>query len=258
MIILSYVMIEPSESSGAVSRVVRFEDLEDYENVVHRESILDGVNAGDAVQFRMFSPGDQMERQLDFTVAAILKKYARESLQATIYTCLKELVINATKAAARLAYFHDHGLDPNDPEDVFKATESMRGRLDEAWIKKYGALAKDLGHVTSVRIHHEPAGLRIEVKNPAMRSSEEERVRRRLARGMQYDDLVTFYMEHGDQTEGEGLGLMMVLLLLKAEGVNPHYFRMGVVDDRTMARIEIPFTGDFQSVRGPDPAGHKR
>lgn len=251
-------MSQPSDSSVPVSRIVRFEDLEDYENVAHREDILQRINAGETVQFHMFSLGDSMERQLDFTIAAVLKKYARESLQATIYTCIKELIINATKAAARLAYFHDHGLDPNDPGDIFQANESMRGRLDEAWIKKYGALAKELGHVTLVRIHHEPAGLRLDVTNPKMRATEEERVRRRLARGMTYDDLVAFYMEHGDQTEGEGLGLMMVLLLLRAEGINPHYFRMGVIDDRTFARIEIPFTGDFQSVRGEDPAGRKR
>lgn len=70
-----------------------------------------------------------------------------------------------------------------------------------------------------------------------------------------YQDLVSFYMANADQTEGEGMGLVMNLLLLKGENINPGLFRVGMRDGKTMARIEIPFTDNFKSVRGPDPGG---
>ena len=74
---------------------------------------------------------------------------------------------------------------------------------------------------------------------------------------MSYDDLLSFYMANGDQTEGEGMGLVMNLLLLKGEEIDPALFRIGNIDGKTMGRIEIPFTENFQSVRGKDPRGWK-
>jgi hypothetical protein len=108
-----------------------------------------------------------------------------------------------------------------------------------------------------VQLHffHDPRGLRIEVRSTALLTAEEHRIRRRLTAGMGYEDLVQFYRTHGDRSEGEGLGLAMVLLLYRAEGLNPHLFRIGVVDGETLARLEVPLSPNFVSVRGADPAG---
>ena len=34
---------------------------------------------------------------------------------------------------------------------------------------------------------------------------------------MQYEDLVAFYMDNADNTEGEGIGLVMIILMLKVK-----------------------------------------
>jgi hypothetical protein len=72
---------------------------------------------------------------------------------------------------------------------------------------------------------------------------------------MMFDNLVSFYLEHGDDTEGEGIGFALSVLLLKGENINPALFRVGSFDGRTIARIEVPFTEKFRSVRGKNP-GH--
>lgn len=56
-------------------------------------------------------------------------------------------------------------------------------------------------------------------------------------------------MDNSDSTEGEGLGLVLSLILLKAENLDPSLFRIGTKNGLTFARIEIPFSNKFVSKR---------
>ncbi|MCB1317368.1 MAG: hypothetical protein KDK27_15495, partial [Leptospiraceae bacterium] len=67
-----------------------------YADVKDRQNIIDGVESGRRIVFITYAITDVMERQLDFVIAALLKKYNRIELQSTLYTCMKEIVVNAT------------------------------------------------------------------------------------------------------------------------------------------------------------------
>lgn len=231
---------------------------EQYQDVRNRERILGAINNGQKILFYTNILTDATERQLDFVVAGLLKRYGRESMQSTVYSAVKELVVNATRANAKLAWFEEQGLNIHNPDNYARGMERLKGDVDEAWIERYGRLARERGHIVQVHFLHNSDGLRIEVWNAPMLAVQESRIREKFSEGMGYDDLVQFYMAYGDQTEGEGLGLVMTLLLLKAEGVNPHLFRIGVKNGYTVSRIEIPLSAAFRSVRGEDPAGRPR
>ena len=56
--------------------------------------------------------------------------------------------------------------------------------------------------------------------------------------------------QSGDATQsGAGLGLALVIILLKGEGIDPKLFRIMIREDRTIARLEIPFSEKFVSKR---------
>ena len=235
-------------------------DLDDerYADIKDRASILAGINAGRKVVLVTYSLSEIMERQLDFVIAAILKFYERPALQSTLYTCLKEIVVNATRANAKKKFFDSQNLRIDDPEEYKRGNALMKEQMSEQWIEKYGGMAREADLRVTIAIEHEPAGLRAWVINDALLlSAEEARIRERFADGMSYEDLVSFYMSNADQTEGAGMGLVMNLLLLKGENINPALFRIGMVDGKTTARIEVPFTSEFKSVRGDDPGGFK-
>lgn len=235
-----------------------YEELgERYENVRNRETILELVNAGERVVFLTNTLSESMEHELDFVVAAVLKRYGRESLQSTLYTAVKEMVVNATRANAKLIWFEERGLDIRNPDDYHAGMAELNGRYDEAWIETYGARARERSLSCEIVFEHSVDGLRIMVYSAALNPAEEGRIREKFRESMGYEDLVAFYMAHADQSEGEGLGLALIVLLLKAEGVDPHLFRIGVVEGRTLARIEVPFTANFQSVRGGRPDGKR-
>jgi len=228
----------------------------DYADVRNRQAILEGVNAGKRIIFLCYTLAASMERQLDFVTAAVLKRYERQELQSTIYSCLKEIVVNATRANARFVYFQEKGLDESNPEEYKQGQAMLKQELSESWIQEYGGKARNRGLKVQVAFEHEASGLRLWVYNDTdMLPADEKRVRERLREGMSYDDLVSFYMTNADEGEGAGMGLVMNLLLLKGEKINPALFRVGVIDGKTMARIEIPFHDGFESVRGQNPYG---
>ncbi len=219
--------------------------------------ILEAIEAGRSIVLLTHYASDTCERVLDITVAALLQHYDRPELQGMLYTCVKELIVNATKTNAKRMYFSSTGLSVDDEAEYAAGMAAIKTQLSEEWVRKYGIRAREANLSVRVVFHHGPRGLRIEViNNLGLIPWDEVRIRRKMESAMKYEDLISFYADHADQTEGEGIGLAMVLLLLRGEQINPALFRVGLKDGRTMARLEIPFTEQFESVRGPDPAGY--
>ncbi|PKL11869.1 MAG: hypothetical protein CVV50_05120, partial [Spirochaetae bacterium HGW-Spirochaetae-6] len=80
----------------------------------------------------------------------------------------------------------------------------------------------------------------------------------KLALIMDYEDLLQFYLENADETEGAGMGLALVITLLKKVGIDPHLFRVIARPNYTLARIEIPFEPQYKPMREPDQKLNKR
>jgi hypothetical protein len=168
----------------------------------------------------------------------------------TLYTGIKELAINATKANMKHIIFEELGLDINNPEEYEKGMGLYKERLTEEWVASYGHKCKELDISVKITFFHDINGLRVVIKNNIPISDfDEKRIREKLGKVMQYDDLIQFYMENADETEGQGLGIGLIVMLLKGEQIDPHLFRIGIVDKNTTARIEIPFNNKFVSAR---------
>lgn len=58
-------------------------------------------------------------------------------------------------------------------------------------------------------------------------------------------------MEYGDSTEGAGMGITMVGILLDQSGINKHSFSLYSSDkyNETAAKIEIPLSPNYVSKR---------
>ncbi|HNM05819.1 MAG TPA: histidine kinase, partial [Leptospiraceae bacterium] len=87
------------------------------------------------------------------------------------------------------------------------------------------------------------------VNNTPILPAEEKRLREKMKKSMAYDSIAEFYMDNMDNTEGAGLGIAMTMILLKNEGIDPNLFRIVTKPDKTLARIEVPFTSDYVTFR---------
>lgn len=215
-----------------------------------RDDINAAINSGDNVYFTTANLDEQTEKMMDFIIACILSKYEKDHFQATIYSSLKELVINGTKANAKRIFFKEIGLDIDNESEYDNGMKQMKAKISESFFDEYGGKAKEAGFIVDVQFFHDDTGMRVEtINNTVIVPQDENRIREKLHAGMQYEDLVAFYMDNADNTEGEGMGLVMIILMLKGENIDPGNFRIEAYEDKTAARLEIPFNDNYVNVR---------
>lgn len=193
---------------------------------------------------------ENLKKQLHFALNRILKKYDHLDLKDIIYTAVKELVINATKANIKRIVFSENNLDINDPEEWKKGTAIFKEKLRECYIEEFSKKAKSLNYKVKIRYVYNERGMRVEViNNTPIPKIDELRLRKKLAEAMKYESLGDYYMNNTDDAEGAGMGLAMIVILLKNKGLYPEYLRVGTLKDETIARIEIPFSNDYTPYR---------
>ncbi len=176
----------------------------------------------------------------------ILSRFNRLNLLDISYTCIKELIINASKANMKRAFFAETNLDINNFKDWLKGSVLFKEKLDEKNLKIYTKKIKNLNYKIDTRFVFNKKGLRVEViNNTPIPKIDEVRMRKELAAAMKYNSISDYYMDHVDNIEGAGMGLALIIILLTNQGIDPQYLRIGSNGDNTIARLEIPFTKDY-------------
>jgi len=214
------------------------------------DQIIDtlGKSANICLDFGLI--GLAIEEKLSSLLERILSFYKREAMADVLFSCLTEVITNAFKANSKEIIADNENLDLSDEYDHSKVTNIMRKNMSKDWISGIISQCEAVGRFVRLYISYDPDGIIFIVKNRAkLRPFDEARIRDKFSKGMLLDDIITFYLQYGDNTEGAGLGFIFNLLLLKAEGIDPSLFRVGSDGDSTFARIEIPITEDFKSYR---------
>lgn len=187
-----------------------------------------------------------VEEQIKEAIKLILEKVESPSLLPTLYTITKELTINACKANQKRVFFEDKKFDLEDLTEYKKGVREYRESFSDAMSNELGAKAKSMGYYCLIHFSYNDESILVEVINNTPIAYQEERaIRERLGKGMSYDDIAQFYMDNADNTEGAGLGLALILILLKGEGIDPNHFRIVLGEDLTIARLEIPILKNY-------------
>jgi hypothetical protein len=158
--------------------------------------------------------------------------------------------MNCIKANAKRIYFEENHLNIKEPNDYKVGLVNFKEEIGNRKLREL--CEKGRKNKTHIKIvySHTKNGLKIEIINNIEILEEEEiRIREKLSKGQKYESLSEFYNDNSDTTEGEGLGLVLSLLMLKAEGIDPSDFRIGSKNGVTKTRIEIPFEDDYISER---------
>lgn len=169
-----------------------------------------------------------------------------------VYTIIFEVITNSMKAVAKRIFFLENNLNIDNPEDYsigikkFQNDIINQNEINECYKKgkKYS-----LGTVVEFYIYRN--GLKIEVSaNIRLLSDEERRIRKVLKECMNHSSLDSFYENGIEKTEGEGLGLALIVSTMKSYGIDPSYhFRIGLKRDYSITRIEIPLSNTYVSER---------
>ena len=216
-----------------------------------KKLIQNALDSKKIISLKTFYLSDYGEMVLREIAQAVLDKLNRPELMSIVYTSAKELVINATKANLKRIIFDEMKLDPSIPEQYEEGMEHFRGKLLEQEIKKYKNRFIELDFPVVATFYYAPTVLNITVKNNfTMYHAEEERIREKFRKAKSFSSLLDFFMEHGDQTEGAGMGLTMVGILLDESGIDRHAFTVYSNEyNETAAKLEIPLDGSYVTKR---------
>ena len=160
-------------------------------------------------------------------------------LYGNISYCIHELAVNAHKANLKRLYFKQHGLNIRDPEDY---RVGMRNFKEEVLnnIEEKCFLLRDAGYYVKYHFQLRGSALKIVVRNNTrLVRQERERIRTKMKLAEGARTLVDVYAVAEDYSEGAGLGLVMLNIMLRNMGFTDSKFDIHTKGSETIAFITL-------------------
>ena len=199
---------------------------------------------------RLHLMDESVENELLGTLKEFEERLKIEGLSVTLFNVIMELVGNAVKANLKRVFFEKNGYNSEDPVSYHAGIEQFTRNYRHTNTDEYRQALKELELQVTIDMDLDADRLMIHVRNNTLLLAEEERrIRTKLAHAMGTKDIMNFYIEFGDETEGKGLGLAMVILLIKDLGFDPALFRVFHDADKTIARLEFPLSANYVAIR---------
>jgi putative nucleotidyltransferase with HDIG domain len=210
------------------------------ELVVDEKKIKKAIQDGLPLTVTTYTLPKEIEIYIQQIIDAFLKQMNQMKLKDYVVYCVQELVTNAKKANTKRVYFMERGLDINNQKDyeegMVKFKEETLGN-----ISYYLQLQKEKGLHIKVSLQVKRNTINIEIRNNVKATKTEQlRIHDKMARSRQYSNLEDALVSVLDSTEGAGLGLVILILMLKKIGLDDDAFTMKTTDKYTIASISIP------------------
>ena len=210
------------------------------ELVVDETKVKKAIQSGIPLTITTFTLPHEIEIYIEQVLTVFLKLVDQESLKDYVVYCVQELAVNAKKANTKRVYFTERGLELSNPEDY---KEGMANFKEDTLsnIAHYLQLQKEKGLYIRLILQIKKNIIYIEVRNNvAVTKTELIRIHDKLARSRQYNNLDEALTQVLDDSEGAGLGLVILVLMLKKMGLDEDCFDVLGTDKETIARLVIP------------------
>jgi putative nucleotidyltransferase with HDIG domain len=211
-----------------------------HELVVDESKVKKAVQSGIPLTITTFTLPHEIEVYIEQVITVFLKLVGQENLKDYIIYCVQELAVNAKKANTKRVYFTERGLDLSNPEDYREGMANFKENTLNN-IAHYLQLQKEKGLYIKLILQIKKSIIHIEIRNNvAVTKTELIRIHDKLARSRQYNSLEDAFSQVLDDSEGAGLGLVILVLMLKKMGLDEDCFDILGTEKETIARIVIP------------------
>ena len=210
------------------------------ELVVDEAKVKKAIQSGIPLTITTFTLPHEIEIYIEQVITRFLKFLGQEKLRDYIVYCVQELTVNAKKANTKRVYFIERGLDLSNPDDY---KEGMVGFKENTLgnIAHYLQLQKEKGLYIKLILQVKNNIIYVEIRNNvAVTKTELIRIHDKLARSRQYNNLEEALAQVLDDSEGAGLGLVILVLMLKKMGLDEDCFDILGNEKETIARLLIP------------------
>jgi putative nucleotidyltransferase with HDIG domain len=208
--------------------------------VVDEAKIKKAIQSGIPLTITTFTLPHEVEIYIEQLLTIFLKQVDKEKLKDYVVYCVQELAVNAKKANTKRVYFLEKGFDLSNPDDYKIGMENFKEETLSN-IAHYLQLQKEKGLYIKLMLQIKKNLIHVEVRNNvAVTKTELIRIHDKLARSRKYDTLEDALAQVLDSSEGAGLGLVILVLMLKKMGLDEDCFDILATDKETIARLIIP------------------
>ena len=205
-----------------------------------RQKVKTSVSLQLPIEMTTYTLPKNMEVYIRGVMEMFLEECHQEHLKEYLNFCLSELLTNAKKANTKRVYFKEKGLDINNREDYEKGMENFKMETLTN-IDHYLELQKKAGLYIKLSLKILADKIYIEIKNNSkLTQFEEERIKQKLDSVQQYSNMDEVFTNVLDQSEGAGLGIIIIILMLQKVGLSKENYQVISTDDETITRIILP------------------
>jgi len=181
-----------------------------------------------------------VQHYMEKVLKMIMEKLGQGYLSEHLAYGVRELGVNAKRANTKRIYFLESGLNINNSTDYQLGMQNFKSQVLD---RHPHYLRKLKEHDLYVRIEvycRKGACFIGVINNSKILPWERMKIKQKLSMARTYEALEEVYSHVLDDTEGAGLGIVVLLQMLKRAGLEEECFKIFVRDGKTIARIRIP------------------
>lgn len=202
------------------------------------ESIKVAVKSRKPVDFFCYTLTPEQKDRFQNILSVFLEECDQQYLFNYLSYCLFELLDNASKANAKRVYFREHNLNIENEQDYKDGMKKFKETLDENTMHYESELEAGKLQVHLLLSADDVISITV-INNTKITDLEYHRIKDKIERTKVYTTMADAINDI-DQTEGSGLGIITVLIMLKKLGLPADHLKFKTTDTETIASIEIP------------------
>lgn len=213
---------------------------------VDKAKITKAINSGIPLTISTYTLPHEMEVYMSDVLTLFLKELEQTHMVEYLSYCLNELITNAKKANTKRVYFQQKKLNITDPIDYEEGLKTFKeDTLNN--INYYLQLQKKAGLYVKLILQVRNNKIKIEVRNNSnLTIFEYKRIHDKLSRAQQYTSIEDALSQILDDSEGAGLGLIIMILMLEKIGLTEENFQTLCENGETITRIMLPLSEKTQ------------
>lgn len=203
-------------------------------------SMAERVFNGETVGLTFHSHNKHNIKFLGALLRKILSHNDSIYLQDVLINVLREVIVNAVKANSKRVYFDYHKLDINNIDHYTNGMENFKAFI----VENQDVVEKELkksSYRVEIYFKKTENGLTIYVRNNTpIHPDELKRINERIEKAKEYSDFSEVYGDVSDDSEGEGLGLVLSILFLRNSGIGENSLKIKSDGKITQTSLVVP------------------
>jgi len=180
------------------------------------------------------------EQDLEEILGVFLEELGQTALHDRLSYCLRELTGNAKKANTKRVYFRHRGLDLNNPADYEAGMKTFKtDTLDDIGTFLTLQEEQDLSIKVGFLIRDQVLFLTVRNNTPIL-DAELDRARARAERSWGFESMDDAFTDLLDDAEGAGLGIGILVMMLRKMGLDRRSYRLERLGNETLATLILP------------------